>query len=69
VDKPCGKICSHNSDLQKHIGKHTGDKHNKCDICGKGFTQNGNLQNHINTHTGDKPYKCDVTCMYSNVCL
>jgi KRAB domain-containing zinc finger protein len=52
----CGKGFSVNSNLQRHIRTHTGDKSYKCDVCDKGFYWNDYMQQHIRTHTGDKPF-------------
>ncbi|XP_056136401.1 zinc finger protein 721-like [Lampris incognitus] len=56
----CGKVFSHNADLQRHLVIHSGKRPFKCLTCGRGFTQSGNLKTHMKVHRGEMPIVVQV---------
>lgn len=56
----CTKRFSNQTDLDKHMTLHTGERPHKCPVCKKGFNAKSFLKVHMLTHTDEKPFKCDV---------
>ncbi|XP_035699567.1 zinc finger protein 506-like [Branchiostoma floridae] len=52
------------STLDRHLTKHSGEKHYMCGECGYRATDKRYLTIHMKIHAGEKPYKCDQ-CDYS----
>ncbi|GIX80838.1 hypothetical protein CEXT_265181 [Caerostris extrusa] len=50
-----------NSDLNRHLKIHSGQKPFQCRVCSKSFFRSYYLIAHNRVHTGEKPYSCD-TC-------
>lgn len=56
----CTKRFFLESDLQKHMARHTREKLHTCLLCGKSFVCQSQLDIHRNVHTGDRPFSCSV---------
>ncbi|KAG1929710.1 gastrula zinc finger protein XlCGF8.2DB-like [Pimephales promelas] len=54
----CGKSFVNESDLNKHMMIHNGEKPYTCSQCGKSFRYKGQLNDHLRIHTGEKPFTC-----------
>ena len=54
----CSKAFSTNSQLNRHVRYHIGEKPYQCQYCSKAFVQSSDLQRHLRIHTGEKPYQC-----------
>ncbi|GIY47576.1 hypothetical protein CDAR_92711, partial [Caerostris darwini] len=57
----CAKRFFRNSDLNRHLKIHSGQKPFQCRVCSKSFFRSCHLIAHNRVHTGEKPYSCD-TC-------
>ncbi|KAK5866612.1 hypothetical protein PBY51_020790 [Eleginops maclovinus] len=65
MERPYGcTICTKRffleSDLQKHMARHTREKPYTCLLCGKRFVCQSQLDIHCNVHTGERPFSCSV---------
>lgn len=56
----CTKRFFLESDLQKHMARHTREKPHTCLLCGKSFVCQSQLDIHHNVHTGERPFSCSV---------
>lgn len=56
----CTKRFFLESDLQKHMARHTREKPYTCPLCGKSFVCQSQLDIHRNVHTGERPFSCSV---------
>lgn len=56
----CTKRFCLESDLQKHLARHTQEKPYTCRVCGKSFVCQSQLGVHGNVHTGERPFRCPV---------
>lgn len=56
----CTKRFFLESDLQKHMARHTREKPYTCVLCGKSFVCQSQLDIHRNVHTGERPFSCSV---------
>ncbi|KAE8301105.1 hypothetical protein D5F01_LYC01264 [Larimichthys crocea] len=56
----CTKRFFLESDLQKHMARHTREKPYTCALCGKSFVCQSQLDIHRNVHTGERPFSCSV---------
>lgn len=56
----CGKICTSETKLARHMKIHVGDEPYRCNICHKGFTHCGNYKVHMRMHTDERPFKCQI---------
>ncbi|KAF1395689.1 hypothetical protein PFLUV_G00014280 [Perca fluviatilis] len=56
----CTKRFFLESDLQKHMARHTREKPFTCTLCGKSFVCQSQLEIHRNVHTGERPFSCSV---------
>lgn len=56
----CTKRFFLESDLQKHMARHTREKPYTCSLCGKSFVCQSQLDIHHNVHTGERPFSCPV---------
>ncbi|XP_035856408.1 gastrula zinc finger protein 5-1-like isoform X2 [Sander lucioperca] len=56
----CTKRFFLESDLQKHMARHTREKPFTCTLCGKSFVCQSQLEIHHNVHTGERPFSCSV---------
>lgn len=56
----CSKRFFLESDLQKHMARHTREKPYTCLLCGKSFVCQSQLDIHHNVHTGERPFSCSV---------
>lgn len=54
----CPTVCQE-SDLVRHMRKHSEYKPFKCPHCNKGFSAKVHLKNHMIVHTKEKLYKCN----------
>lgn len=60
----CGKLCSHESDLNTHLKSHEGQRAHKCQGCNKAYVHFADLKRHATVHQKRK-YYCDL-CSYSS---
>ncbi|KAF7231637.1 zinc finger protein 250-like [Nothobranchius furzeri] len=56
----CGKRFSYKTNLNRHMGVHTGEKHFTCELCGQRFSQKAHLNRHDKLHTGQKTFTCEL---------
>lgn len=56
----CPKRFFLESDLQKHMARHTREKPYTCLLCSKSFVCQSQLDIHRNVHTGERPFSCSV---------
>ncbi|XP_072038266.1 uncharacterized protein [Amphiura filiformis] len=56
----CGKSYNYQSQLDKHMKRHTNNRPHICKECGMQFMEIHHLNQHAFTHTGIKPHKCPV---------
>lgn len=56
----CTKRFFLESDLLKHMARHTREKPYTCPLCGKSFVCQSQLDIHRNVHTGERPFSCSV---------
>ncbi|XP_069031100.1 uncharacterized protein [Embiotoca jacksoni] len=56
----CTKRFFLESDLQKHLARHSREKPYTCPLCGKSFVCQSQLDIHRNVHTGERPFSCSV---------
>ncbi|WP_407647971.1 C2H2-type zinc finger protein [Endozoicomonas gorgoniicola] len=56
----CGRNCTTQYKLTRHMLTHAGENPYSCDFCGQDFPNVSDLIRHKRTHTGEKPYSCEV---------
>ena len=58
--KTCRKAFSFESQFDRHLLTHTGERPFQCKICKKRFARVDNLKKHLVIHTGEQPFSCQV---------
>ena len=58
----CGKLCTSEGNLRKHLKSHENDRLKlfTCDVCGKQCTARGHLKQHMKSHSNDRQFSCDI---------
>ncbi|XP_055304934.1 gastrula zinc finger protein xLCGF3.1-like [Sitodiplosis mosellana] len=54
----CEYVTTYESNLIRHMLKHTGERPFPCSVCQKRFTQKRNLQSHMKTHVDEFLFSC-----------
>mmetsp|Transcript_19933 Transcript_19933/g.29826 ORF Transcript_19933/g.29826 Transcript_19933/m.29826 type:complete len:501 (+) Transcript_19933:129-1631(+) len=59
----CDYRCGTNSELQKHLRRHTGERPYCCPVCGQRFSDKSNCKKHTDSHMNVRPFRCKLCGM------
>ncbi|XP_045781610.1 zinc finger protein 43-like isoform X3 [Maniola jurtina] len=55
----CGMMFFRQSDVRKHMVKHTGARTFQCEVCLKAYGRRNTLREHMRIHADDRRFKCE----------